>query len=89
MKIYDFDGHKNISGERIREARLKRRLSQAELAAKVQTEGITLERDSISRIEIGTRFVADYELMIFSKILGVDVNWLLSEDDTWPPVHVK
>lgn len=89
MKIYDFDGRKNISGDRIREARLKRRLSQADLAAKVQIEGITLERDSISRIEIGTRFVADYELMIFSKILGVDVSWLLSEDDTWPPVHVK
>lgn len=86
MKIYDFDGRKNISGERIREARLKRRLSQADLAAKVQIEGIILERDSISRIEIGTRFVADYELMTFSKILGVDVNWLLSEDDTWPPV---
>lgn len=89
MRIYDFDGRKNISGERIREARLKRRLSQADLAARVQIEGITLERDSISRIEIGTRFVADYELMTFSKILGVDVSWLLSDDDTWPPVHVK
>ncbi len=89
MKIYDFDGRKNISGERIREARLKRRLSQADLAAKAQIEGITLERDSISRIEIGTRFVADYELMTFSKILGVDVKWLLSEDDTWPPVQMK
>jgi transcriptional regulator with XRE-family HTH domain len=89
MKIYDFDGRKNISGERIREARLKRRLSQADLAARVQIEGITLERDSISRIEIGTRFVADYELMTFSKILGVDVNWLLSQDDTWPPVQMK
>ncbi len=81
MKIYDFDGRKNISGDRIREARVKRHLSQTDLAAKLQVEGITLERDSISRIEIGTRFVADYELLAFSKLLGVDIRWLLSEDN--------
>ena len=53
MRIYDFEGKKNISGERIREARLKLRLSQSDLAARVQVEGVTMERDSISRIEIG------------------------------------
>ena len=60
MRIYDFEGKKNISGERIREARLKLRLSQSDLAARVQVEGVTMERDSISRIEIGTRFIPDY-----------------------------
>ena len=64
MKIYDYGGKKNLSGERIREARVVQKLSQNELAAKMQIEGITIERDSISRIEIGTRFVADFELMI-------------------------
>ena len=59
MRIYDFEGKKNISGERIREARLKLRLSQSDLAARVQVEGVTMERDSISRIEIGTRFIPD------------------------------
>lgn len=78
MKIYDYDGRKNVSGERIREARLKRRLSQTDLAAQLQVSGVTIERDSISRIEIGTRFVADYELMIFAKILGVELEWLLA-----------
>ena len=52
MKIYDYNGKKNISGERIREARLRLRLSQADLAAKMQVEGIAIERDSISRIEM-------------------------------------
>lgn len=33
MKIYDYKGRKNISGNRIREARLKKRLSQADFAA--------------------------------------------------------
>ena len=78
MKIYDYNGRKNICGERIHEARCKIRLTQAELAAKLQVAGITLERDSISRIEIGTRFVADYELKEIAKILNVTVVWLLN-----------
>ena len=80
MKIYDYQGKKNISGERIREARLKRRLTQADFAAQLQVVGITIERDSISRIEIGTRFVADFELMAMAKVLNVSVEWLLSEE---------
>lgn len=80
MKIYDYKGKKNICGERIREARVIRRMSQSELAAKMQIAGITIERDSISRIEIGTRFVADYELKIFAKILNVDIVWLIENE---------
>lgn len=78
MKIYDYNGKKNICGERIHEARCKMRLTQSDLAAQLQIAGIIIERDSISRIEIGTRFVADYELRELSKILKVDVKWLLN-----------
>lgn len=77
MKIYEYNGKKNISGERIREARLKLRLSQSELAARVQVEGVIMERDSISRVEIGTRFVPDYEIPVFARVLGVSPLWLL------------
>ena len=56
-------------------------MSQSELAAKMQVAGITIERDSISRVEIGTRFVADYELKIFAKVLNVDVVWLLADKE--------
>ncbi len=78
MKIYDFQGKKNICGMRLKEARKAKKLSQLELAEEMQAMGITLERDSISRIEIGTRFVADYELMMFSQILEKEVTWFLS-----------
>lgn len=77
MKIYDFEGMKNISGERIRLARQKKRMSQSDLAAQMQVNGVIIERDSISRIEIGTRFVPDYELPLYAKILNVSVEWLL------------
>jgi len=80
MKIYDYRGRKNVCGDRLREARVVRRLRQEDLAAKVQLEGVIMERDSISRIEIGTRFVADFELMVFAKVLGVSAAWLLGAD---------
>ncbi len=81
MKIYDFHGKKNVSGDRIREARLKRRLTQEDLAAKLQIEGVIMERDSVSRMEIGTRFVTDYELMVLSKVLGVSLQWLVGLEE--------
>ena len=81
MKIYDYNGKKNICGERLRQARVIQRLRQEDLGAKVQTQGVNMERDSISRIEIGTRFVSDFELKIFAEVLGVSVQWLLGIDE--------
>lgn len=80
MKIYDYNGRKNLCGERIRLARIKLRMTQEDLAAKMQIHGVTVERDSISRIEKGTRFVPDYELPIFALVLGVSVEWLLASE---------
>lgn len=80
MKIYDFDGEKNISGGRIHQARTAMRLSQADLAARMQVNGVTIEREAISKIETGDRFVTDYELMVFSKVLNVSMEWLIGQD---------
>ena len=77
MKIYDYNGKKNICGDRVRAARKDLGLSQENLAARLQTEGVNIERDSVSRIEIGTRFVADFELVILCKVLNVSANYLL------------
>lgn len=80
MKIYDFNGKKNVCGTKIKEARKRLKLSQEELAAKLQVEGINIERDSVSRIEIGTRFIADYELAALCKILNITPEYLLGLD---------
>lgn len=77
MKIYSYEGKRNVCGEKIREMRVKNRMSQSDLAAKLQVNGVIMERDSISRIESGTRFVADYELYIFAQVFGVEVKSLL------------
>ena len=73
LKIYDYNGSKNICGDRVHEARRKMKLTQSELAAKLQVAGI----------EIGTRFVADYELRELAKILEVGVDWLLGTDNNF------
>ena len=75
MKIYDYNGSKNICGQRVKEARKKCNLSQENLAAKLQLEGVIIERDSVSRIEIGTRFVADYEIAANVLAAVVIVNF--------------
>ncbi len=81
MKIYDFNGKKNLCGPRIKKARTDCGLTQEDLAAQLQVDNIMLARDCISRIEIGTRFVADYELKFIAQKLKVSVNWLLNIDD--------
>ncbi|MCM1103047.1 MAG: helix-turn-helix domain-containing protein [Clostridium sp.] len=83
MKIYDYNGKKNLCGEKIRQARAARHLTQSELAARLQCCGITIERDSISRIEIGTRFIADYELKTIAQILDISLDWLLDNATTF------
>ena len=80
LKIYDFYGEKNISGDRIHQARTAMKFSQAALAAQMQINGVIIEREAISKIETGDRFVTDYELMIFSKVLNVSMEWLIGQE---------
>ena len=39
MRKFQFEGKGSVSGDRVRELRLRARLSQTALAAKMQTEG--------------------------------------------------
>lgn len=77
MKKFQFEGKGNISGDRVRELRLRARLSQSALAAKMTTEGVIMEQDVISRIESGSRLVTDYELLTLTKIFAVSADWLI------------
>lgn len=80
MRKFEFEGQKNVSGDRIRELRLRARLSQAALAAKMQTEGVIVEQDVISRIESGSRLVTDYELLVLTRIFGTTADWLIGAE---------
>lgn len=82
MRLYTPDGKKcNISGDRIRQWRMDAGLIQEELAIRMQLNGLQMGQMAISRIETGKRLVADFELVIFSRVLGVSMEWLTGEDE--------
>lgn len=81
MKAFDYNGQRNISGERIRRERTRQRCTQADLAARVQVSGVILERDCISRIENGLRMVQDFELRAIAAALGVTSDWLMDDEE--------
>lgn len=80
MKFYEYHGKRNICGDRIWEARQKRRLSQSDLCKLLQLRGVMVERDTISRMESGSRFVADFEAVVIAEVLEVPVLWLLGRE---------
>ena len=82
MRLYTPDGKKcNISGDRIRQCRMDAGLTQEDLAIRMQLNGLQMGQMAISRIETGKRLVADFELVIFSRVLGVSMEWLTGEDE--------
>ena len=78
MKIYEYNGKKNICGERIKAVRKAKKLTQTDLAAQIQTRGIFMDQISLSRIENGSRFVSDFELKCIAELLECSINWLLT-----------
>jgi len=72
---------KNIVGQRVRKARglSKRKLTQEQLAVKLQMQDWKINRGGIAKIEAGIRQVTDIELLKLSKALGVSASWLLGE----------
>ena len=73
---------RNIAGPRIKEARLKANMNQADLAAALSVDyDITLDRSDISEIETQVRGIKDYELDSIARILDVEVEWLLRGEE--------
>jgi DNA-binding XRE family transcriptional regulator len=69
-------GSNNITGERIKKARLKAGLSQSALSAKLELMAVYVCRGSVSRIETGERTVTDIEIDAISKVLQVSLDGL-------------
>ena len=65
MKIYwnKESNSKNLIGQRVKELRTERQLSQKALAEQLQLAGYEFSDLTVLRIEQGTRFVPDYEVV--------------------------
>lgn len=74
MKITKFNDYKNVSGTKLKELRKTFKLSQQDLAEKLQLVGIDLTSKEISKIETNKRLVQDFELFAFAKIFNVSAD---------------
>ena len=73
--------NRNIVGERMRLARERAKppVTQIDLVARLQIQGLRLEQAAISKIEAGKREVTDVEVVAIAKALGITVSWLFGE----------
>lgn len=78
--MHQLDENLNICGKNIRKIRQQLHLSQEELAFRLLSQyGIRIDRDQIRQIEMGNCMIADYELLSFSKVLGVSITGLFGK----------
>ena len=73
------DGRNNVCGKKIAQIRIEMKISQRELADRMQLVGIDIDKNAIQRIECGKRFVTDIEMIAFTKVLNVTFETLLSD----------
>jgi transcriptional regulator with XRE-family HTH domain len=70
---------RNIVGPQIRRLRFERNLSQPAFAAKCQGLGWDVGRDTVAKIEAGSRWVGDFELVYLARALGVSLLTLFPQ----------
>ncbi len=80
MKIYWNGVSKNIIGKKLKQLRKEKNLTQKQLAEKLQLQGHDFSDLTILRIEQGTRFVPDYEVVILAEFFGITTDELLREE---------
>lgn len=74
MKVNKYKGKSNYMGQIIAKSRKSHKLSQNQLASKMQLQGVNIGKNDISKIECGKRIIKDYELIALKDILELDIN---------------
>ena len=78
MKKIALDNSKNVVSKSLRLCR-RCGMTQSELAAKLQTLGINMDQQMLSKIENNSRMVTDYELAGMCLALRVSPAELLTD----------
>ncbi|MGN1108472.1 MAG: helix-turn-helix domain-containing protein [Oscillospiraceae bacterium] len=72
------DGRNNICGIKVAQLRKTLKISQRELADRLQVINLDIDKNAVQRIESGQRFVTDIELGYLAKVFSVTVEELLN-----------
>lgn len=72
-------GRNNICGLQIKQLRIqmKDKPSQRRFSELLQIAGLDVDKNAVSRMESGERFITDIELKIIAQVLGVTYEALL------------
>lgn len=71
------DGSNNLCGRNVAALRKGLKLSQRQLADRLQVCGLDIDKNAIQRIECGKRFVTDIELVQLANVLRVEISRLV------------
>lgn len=74
------DGRNNIIGVKVAKLRKAMKISQRELADRLQLIALDVDKNAIQRIESGQRFVTDIELVALAKVFSVSIADLYDID---------
>lgn len=58
-------------GKRLRSIREEKKMTQEQLAAKLQLSGCDITRSAVAKIEVGQRHIYPDEIKLIKEILGV------------------
>lgn len=64
-------------GNNLRQLRKKKKMTQDQLAAKLQVNGCDITRSSVAKIEVGQRYLYADEIVLIKNILGVSYEEIL------------
>lgn len=78
-KLIYVDEQKNVIGKQLRQVRKRQKVTQLDLAARMQVLGVNVDQQAISNIENNKRIVTDYELACFCKALRCTEQELLQD----------
>ena len=77
------DGRNNCCGETVARLRKEMKISQRELADRLQLLGLDVDKNAVQRMESGQRFITDIEIRFLSHVFGCSYN------DLFPPLELN
>lgn len=73
QRLINPNGEYNITGKNIKNIRKKSKITQEDLCARMQVLGYQISRSDISKLENGKRYISDFEVEGFAKVLKVSI----------------
>ena len=71
-----YENKANVTGELIKKARTRQKLSKSAVCRKLQLHAVYIDRVQLYKMESGQRIIKDFELLALRKVLGIDIETL-------------